>query len=130
MIIFYLESRNVSFNTSAAVFILIGVFLAMIGAYIGIMNQLVCRKAQLSKDRIIDALEAKLRQIDSFSSRCQKTNRRILYALSKQDILHQLSEASRIGTSPLETNQYMRIAYGVLMSAVLPAITSFLLGKW
>lgn len=98
MIIFYLETQNVSFNTSAAVFVLMGIFLAMIGVYVGIMNWIVREKAQSSKDKIMDNLEAKLNQIASSSKRCKKTNRLILYALSEQTVRQQLCEASKICT--------------------------------
>lgn len=127
MTVFYLETQDVTFNTSAAVFILMGMFVALIGVYLGIMNWIVCERAQASKDRILETLETKLRQTEIRSMHCKDINKKILYTLSKQDLRQQISEASKICISPLETNQYLKIAYGVLLSAVLPAVTSFLL---
>lgn len=127
MIVFYLETQNVSFNTSAAVFILMGIFVALIGVYIGIINQIVCEKAQMSKDKLMDALEKKLNKIESYVASCRQINKLIYYSVSRQEIRQQLSEISKLCTSPLETNQYIKIVYGVLMSAVLPAVASFIL---
>lgn len=127
MIVFYFETQKVSLNTSAAVFILMGVFIALIGVYLGIMNWIVCEKAQDSKDKLMENLEMKLHKMESCAVSCKKTEKLILYTVSRQEIRQQLSEISKIGTSPLETNQYMKIVYGILMSAILPAITGFVL---
>ena len=126
MIVFYLETQNVPLNTSAGVFILMGFFIALIGVYLGIMR-IVSKKAQISKDRLMDNLETKLHEIESCAMNCKKTQRLILYTIARQEIRQQLSETSKICTRPLETNQYMKIVYGILMSAILPAITSFML---
>ncbi len=127
LIVFYFDTQNTSFNTSAAVFILMGIFIALIGIYLGIMNRIVCEKAQGSKDRLIESLETKLHKMESRAKHCKKTEKLIFYSISRQEIRQQLSEASKICISPLETNQYMKIVYGILMSAILPAITGFIL---
>ena len=127
MIVFYLETQNVSFNTSAAVFVLMGIFIALIGIYIGIMNWIVSEKAQSAKDKLMENLETKLNKIESNAARCKQTEKLIFYTVSRQEIRQQLSEISKICINPLETNQYMKIAYGILMSAILPAVTGFVL---
>ena len=127
MIVFYFETQNMSLNTSAAVFILMGIFIALIGVYLGIMNRIVCEKAQSSKDKLMESLETELHKMESCAINCPKTEKLILYTISRQEIRQQLYETSKICTSPLETNQYMKIIYGILMSAILPAITSFVL---
>lgn len=127
MIVFYLETQDVSFNTSAAVFFLMGIFIALIGIYIGIINWLVREKAQASKDKLMSTLEKKLRKMESCALSCKQTDKLIYYTISRQEIRQQLSEISKICTSPLETNQYMKIAYGIIMSAILPAIAGFIL---
>lgn len=130
MKVFYSETQNMSFNTSAAVFILMGIFIGLIGVYLGIMNSIVCEKAQSSKDKLIESLETELHKIESCAAHCHKTEKLILYTVSRQEIRQQLYETSKMCTSPLETNQCMRIVYGILMSAILPVITAFLLDMW
>ena len=127
MIVFYLETQNVSFNTSAAVFILMGIFIALIGVYVGIINWIVREKAQTSKDKLLNALEKKLHKIESTALTCKQTDKLIYYAVSRQEIRQQLTEISKICPSPLETNQYMKIAYGIIMSAILPAVAGCIL---
>ncbi|MCM1233213.1 MAG: hypothetical protein NC489_24100 [Ruminococcus flavefaciens] len=127
MIVFYFETQNVTLNTSAAVFILMGIFITLIGIYLGIMNRIVCEKAQSSKDKLMENLEIKLHKMESCGIYCRETEKLILYTVSRQEIRQQLSEISKICTNPLEANQYMKIIYGILMSAILPAITGFML---
>lgn len=127
MIVFYWETQNVSFNTSAAVFILMGIFIALIGIYIGIINRIVCEKAQTSKDKLMNSLEKKLHKMESCDKSCEQIDKLIYYSVSRQEIRQQLNEISKLCTSPLETNQYIKIVYGILMSAILPAIASFIL---
>lgn len=127
MIVFYSETQNVTFNTSVAVFILMGIFIALIGIYVAIMNWIVREKTQIAKDKLIENLETKLHKMESSAMHCKQTDKLILYTVSRQEIRQQISEASKICTSPLETNQYMKIAYGILMSAVLPTVAGFVL---
>lgn len=127
MIVFYLETQKLPFNTSSGVFILMGIFIALIAIYLEIMNRIVCQKAQSSKDKLIEDLETKLHKIDANALHCNKVKKLILYSVSRQEIRQQISETAKICTSPLETNQYIRIVYGIMISAILPAAAGFAL---
>lgn len=100
-------------NTTTFVFVLMAIYIFAVLLYLFFVNKDVVSKAQAIKDNILDELdEERKRGITGLD--CYFIDQRIRYF-------------SNISVNPIVTNLCLKILYGILISAFLPAVFSCML---
>ena len=141
MLVFFLESEggntdslckiegavpDTLLNTSALIFFPMGVFIVIIILYLGYMNRMVTNKAQIEKDCILNELREQKEKLAVKQHRTIRLNKAIFYKMEEQEIDEWIRYTAKINVNPISSNQYMNILSGVIISACLPAVFSFL----
>lgn len=133
MLVFFLETEGEDtaslLNTSALIFVFMGVFIVIIMLYLGHMNRIVTDKAQIEKDCMLNELNEQKKKLATKQHRTIRLSKSILYKMEEQEINEWIWYTAKININPISSNQYMNILSGVVISACLPAIFSFLFSR-
>ena len=90
------------------------------------MNQIVTDKAQIEKDCMLNELREQKEKLAVKQRRTIRLSKAIYYKLEEQEIDKWIWYTAKINVNPISSNQYMNILSGVVISACLPAVFSFL----
>ena len=112
---YFVSSKRIpsTVNTTAFVFALMSIYIFAILLYLFFVNKDVVSKAQAVKDSILEEL-AKERERETKCLDCYFIDQKIRYF-------------SNINVNPIVTNLCLKILYGILISAFLPAVFSCML---
>lgn len=127
MIVFFLRTGRTTFNASSGVFLLMAIFITLIFVYLVAMSKIVVERTQSVKDNMLDEMKEECQKIKKSVVSEKNADRKILYRILEQNIRQRIYETAELNIDPIGTNQYIKIAYGILISAFLPAMISFLL---
>ncbi len=114
LITIFMDSWGIKNNGTFFVIILMGFYILAVLLYFFSMNKYVANKAQEIKDSIMENLTEESDKIETGSMREFILDQRIRYVAS-------------LNTNPVIMDQYLKLIYGIIISAFLPAIFALML---